>query len=356
MPRWGRPPGAQLRRQTRRRAAPWADGDARIEEIDSEEEYLLQDGRGLYARQLAGMDIDGNPGWRRRMPEYDEFSDEDGSVDGLDYDLHDDEDSTVAYAVHLAMKDKEDLLVEDALGRIRHAQMSGQKNVRLSKRELEALERKRVQASGRRDSERRKPTSKASRSSSTPGAQRRGSSIAQSGQAPYQLADSSWARGSGCQSRRPQQSGSSLSSSSPRTTIRYSKHYTTMPQQASLRGTPFARPLPDDSNRVSPYQPLHGTQPSVDPLRGSSRRLLSYLSGYQSGSSRPNSARSSFVPRSAPSKSGAEGLQYNDGGEEGGSGDSDRVHLVDGVERKVPASPSSRITTDKESRRLRTRR
>ncbi|KAF7597431.1 hypothetical protein BBP40_003678 [Aspergillus hancockii] len=341
-----------------RRAAPWVDGEARVEEIDSEEECLLRDGRGLYVRQLAGMDIDGSSRWRRRMPKYDEFS-EDESIDEVDYDLHDDGDSTMAYAVHLAMKDEE-LLVEDALERIRHAQISGQKNVRLSKRELDALERKRVQTGDKRDSEPRKLTlttkSSRSRESSTPGAQRRGSSFAQSGQtAPYQLADGSWARS---QPRRPQQSDSS-SSLSPRSSIRYSERYT-VPQQASLRGTAFTPTLPDDSNRVSPdqrphskFQPSYVSQPPADPLRGSSRRLLSYLSGYQAGPSRLSSARNSFVPRS---KSGAGGSQYNDGGKEGGPDDSGQLHIVDVAERKMPASHASRTATDKGGRRRRSRR
>ncbi|KAL8895934.1 MAG: hypothetical protein Q9192_003363 [Flavoplaca navasiana] len=45
--------------------------------------------------------------------------------------------------MQLALRDKEDLLVQQALGRIQRAQMLGKRNVKLSKPEVEALERKR---------------------------------------------------------------------------------------------------------------------------------------------------------------------------------------------------------------------
>ncbi|KAJ5085664.1 hypothetical protein N7532_010435 [Penicillium argentinense] len=144
MPRWGRPPGARMGRHNRGRGG-W-DDVARVEEIDSEEEgdeyerQLMRSGRG-YMRQL---EYEGR-GPRRRPMDYGDLTDETGSVDGGDYDLYDHEDSTVAYAVQLAMRDKEDQLVETALERIRRAQMLGKKNVRLSQRELDALERKRQQ-------------------------------------------------------------------------------------------------------------------------------------------------------------------------------------------------------------------
>lgn len=55
------------------------------------------------------------------------------------------QDSTLAYAIELAMKDKDDILVERALDRIRDAQVMCQTKVKLSQRELDALERRRVQ-------------------------------------------------------------------------------------------------------------------------------------------------------------------------------------------------------------------
>ncbi|OGM39453.1 putative prenylated RAB acceptor [Aspergillus bombycis] len=352
MPRWGRPPGAQRGRQTGRWVDPWVDGDARIEEINSEDEYIFRDNRGLYAKQLSGMDMDEILRWRKRMLEYDEFSDETGFVDGMDYSLHEDGDSTVAYAVQLALKDKEEWHVEHALERIRRAQMLGQKNVRLSKRELEALERKRMQTGGKRDHERRKPTTKGSRSrdSSTSGVQRRGSSISQDGQtAPYRLAGSSWARSSGAPSRQSQPP-----TPSPKSSLRYSERYSTTFPQASSRGTASAYPLPDDPNWVPPYQlpsrdqHSHSMRSSVGPLQGASRRSSSYMSAYQTVAS-PSSVRGLFTPRKTPLRSTVERTHNDD--EESNSNDG-RAHIVDVVERKVS---TGRPATSKGSRQRRHR-
>ncbi|KAK6838360.1 YIP3 like protein [Aspergillus parasiticus SU-1] len=338
MPQWGRPPGAQRGRQTGRRADPWVEGDLRIEEINSEDEYLLRDNRDFYAKQLTGMDMDEILGRRKRMFEYDKFSDETGFVDGMDYSLHEDGDSTVAYAVQLALKDKEEWHVEHALERIRRAQMLGHKNVRLSKRELEALERKRMQTGGKRDPRRRKPTTKGSRSrdSSTSDVQRRGSSISQGGQTtPYRLACSSWAYSSDAPSRQSQPPVPS-----PKSSFGYSERHSTRPPQASLRGTASAYPLPDDPGWVPPYQlpssrdrHLHARRSSVDPLQGASRRPSSYMSTYQAVAS--PSVRGSFTPRKTPLRSTVEG-SHDDDDEESDSDDNDRVHTVDVVGRKVP--------------------
>ncbi|KAE8349083.1 PRA1 family protein-domain-containing protein [Aspergillus coremiiformis] len=332
----GVPPGAQRGRQTGRWAGPWMEGDARIEEIDSEDEYLLQDGRGLYAKQLAGMDVGRSLRWRKRMLEYDDLFDETESIDGRDYNLHEDGDSTVAYAIQLAMKNKEEQLVESALERIRRAQRSGQKNVRLSKRELDALERKRMGTSGKRDSERRKPSTKSSRSreSSTSGI-----SIVQGGQtAPYQSSDSSLARSSGTQSRQSQQS-----TSPPRPSPYYSERYSSISPRASLRGTVFTRALPDDTNWVPPYplpylrdQLSHAVHNPVDPFQEASRRSSSYISGYPAFYSRP----------STPSRSRAESSHDK---EQSDSNEGDRLHIVDMVERKVPTGPPSRTATGRGS-------
>ncbi|KAL4930613.1 uncharacterized protein BDV17DRAFT_34445 [Aspergillus undulatus] len=144
MPRWGRPPGAHLGRPNGRRGGQWADGGMRVEEMVSETEE--QFGRGdktLHTKQLAGPRQGGN-GWRSSMMEYDgHYATE--PTDGADYDMYEDTNSTVAYAVELAMKDNEDWLVERALERIRRAHSEGNKNVTLSQRELKALERRRLQ-------------------------------------------------------------------------------------------------------------------------------------------------------------------------------------------------------------------
>ncbi|KAE8376825.1 hypothetical protein BDV26DRAFT_264804 [Aspergillus bertholletiae] len=347
MPRWGRPPGAQRGRQTGRWVDLWVDGDARIEEINSEDEYLRRDRRVLYAKELAGMGTDESLGWRKRMLEYDEFSDETRSVDGIDYNLHDDGDSTIAYAIQLALKDNEEWHVEHALERIRRAEMLGQKNVRLSKRELEALERKRLQNGSKRDPERRGPTTKGSRprENSTSGLQRCGSGISQDGQTTrYRLADSSWVRSSGASSRQSQPP-----TPSPKSSLRYSERYSTMSPQASLRETTFAYPLSDNSSWVPSYQlprsrdsHSHTMRGSVDPLRETSRRSPSYMPIYQTVPS-PSSVRDSFTPRKIPLRSTVEG-SHNDDKEESRS-DMDRV-------RK---DPTGRAATGRGSRQRRRR-
>lgn len=350
MPRWGRPPGAQQGRQTRRRAAAWVDGDARIEEIDSEDEKLLRDEWDFYSRQLAGIDVNEGLGWRKRMREYDELFHETGPLDGMDYNLHEDGDSTMAYAIQLAMKDREEQLVDNVLERIRRAQMSGQKNVRLSRQELEALERRRVQAGGNGVSGRRMLATKTSRSreSSTSGVSRCGSSQAQGGQnASYQSADNSWARNSDFQSRQP--------TSSPRSSLRYPDRYSTTPSKASLRGTTPARPLSDEPYQLSSSrdQPSHAIRSLVDSPQRTSQRLLSYVSGYKAGYGRPSSVRGSSVAQQDSSRFGPEG-SHND--EPSDSGDGDRVNIADVSKRRVLTGSTSRTANGKGSRQRRSYR
>jgi hypothetical protein len=150
MPRWGRPPGARLGRESRRRATQWVDVDGtRFEEIDSEDDDSQEEGfvddTALNLRRHVNPDRDNTRAARLRGNGYEYDS---GISDGDDYDLDDDADSTVAYAMQLAMRDKEEWLVEKALERIRRAQLLGKKNVRLSQEELDALERKRKRMDG----------------------------------------------------------------------------------------------------------------------------------------------------------------------------------------------------------------
>ncbi|KAL2003465.1 hypothetical protein VTN02DRAFT_3776 [Thermoascus thermophilus] len=157
MPRWGRPPGARPGGQARRRAAQWEDEDARIEEVDTGEEDsyydqdLLLDGPRRAARV-------GGPRGRRGLQKigYEQEEEEMGSSDGEDYDLDDHADRTMAYAVQLAMMDREDWLVENALDRIRRAHMLGKKGVRLSRDEKDALERRRLRTLAAHDSRSKK--------------------------------------------------------------------------------------------------------------------------------------------------------------------------------------------------------
>lgn len=147
MPRWGRPPGARPGGAVRGRttaAAQRMRDELRVAEIDDAEEDIHNGVR----RSRRGQ---------QRV--YNDDADEMGSVDGVEYDLYDDTDSTVAYAVQLAMQEREDWLVEKALERIRRAHVSGQKNVRLSSEEREALDRRRArQTNGNSSTTRQRST------------------------------------------------------------------------------------------------------------------------------------------------------------------------------------------------------
>lgn len=274
----------------------WED-DARVEEImDSEEEEVDQYGRPIsrngrgYMRQLEY----GGRGPRRRPNNFEDLPEEIESVDGGDYDLYDHGDSTVAYAVQLAMRDKEDQLVEVALERIRRAQMLGKKNVRLSQRELDALERKRQQTddpSGARRvtqagaSMNIKPPSK--RKSKKPKAYEQGmapypatpiepgwggggfgpplppvSAPAQapapsgrpssSSSRPPSSSSAHRPRTPTTQSLRPQQSNSPLRPGYPAFTERFPAN--NRPQSMPMpQHTAYSRPLPDDPSWAPPY-------------------------------------------------------------------------------------------------------
>ncbi|PWY76190.1 hypothetical protein BO70DRAFT_295299 [Aspergillus heteromorphus CBS 117.55] len=381
MPQWGRPPGARVGRQTRRRAVPWEDGAVRVEEIDSEEEdaYIRRDARSLYARQPTGMDGDRGPRLRRRMMEYDDYGD-DAPMDGAEYDLYEDMDSTVAYAVQLAMKDKEEQLVDQALDRIRRAQVQGQKNVRLSKPELDALERKRMQASSASDTEYKTSTPQGSpggnrrlRPPESPnkksGAQRSGSSSSSSKHGvPSQLTDNNaayafWARTSGASlgtsasPRSPLASARTQSNQTPpRSPLQpaYSpERFSSVPlvrTPGAVKKPAFARPLPDDPQWVPPYPlPYPREQPPypTDRQRGSPGRPvpMPYASNYRSvfDDYPPAGGRSPASTQGVPGTA-TEGSPSEDNADEGSSsGDSgDEGHVVEVVERRVPAGTPSR--------------
>ncbi|EKV08437.1 Prenylated rab acceptor PRA1 [Penicillium digitatum] len=264
MPSWGRPPGARTGRYTRGRAA-W--GKTRLEEVDSEEEEY---GRELVRSSRYRQEYGGR-GLRRRPVEYVDLTDESELVDGGEYDLYDHEDSTVAYAIQLAMQDKEDQLVDTALERIRRAQVLGKKNVRLSKRELDALERKRQQTDGLSGS--RRPSVNSVKVTSRPSS-RRSAVVAPEQSGPYPTytpdAHSTWARGTAAANSQP-----SSSSSAPRPRTPTTQSLRSQPSNSPLRptytpytperfaphGRPqsmqqapvFQRPLPDDPQWVPPY-------------------------------------------------------------------------------------------------------
>ncbi|KAJ5834317.1 hypothetical protein N7447_000343 [Penicillium robsamsonii] len=293
MPPWGRPPGARTGRNTRGRA--WE--ETRLEEVDSEEDAygreLVRSGR--YRQEYGGR------GPRRRPVDYEDLTDEAESLDGGEFDLYDYEDSTVAYAIQLAMRDKEDQLVDTALERIRRAQVLGKKNVRLSKQELDALERKRQQTHGSSGS--RRSSVNSIKGTSRPSSRR---SVVAPEPGAYSTfapdAHSTWARGTAgsrpsssssarprtptTQSLRPQQSNSPLRPTYPYTPERFAP--TARPQ--SMPQPPvFPRPLPDDPQwapsyyntmQMSPYGEPAPYLPQVPTdLRAGQQNRISYPSG-----------------------------------------------------------------------------
>jgi hypothetical protein len=271
MPRWGRPPGVRNGKQARRRATQWEDFDGvRFEEIDGDDD---DDDAVLGSLQRHGTKGNNNTSSTRevRLRNDDGYDYDSELSDGEDFDLNDDADSTVAFAVQLAMRDKEDMLVEKALERIRRAQMLGKKNVRLSQEELDALDRRRKQAASSKkvplskatgftrplDGKRRKSGELAKTSSQ---AERRRSS-----QEQYLLDESSIAYAkapSGAFHAAPNNRPSS-SSSRPRT-----------PTMQSLRPQSSANsPL-----TMHPHQPAYGQRyPDRDPLQPASPRDAPYI-------------------------------------------------------------------------------
>ena len=140
MPSWGRPSGT---RQARRRKdrSPYKhqrEEALRFEEIDSGSD----DGQGVNLEgpftsdelTFTGADLGAHMRSRQReVYEYDsDTSDEAHRVFS----------GTTGGMMQLALKDKEELLVQKALERIRRAQALGRTNVKLSQPELDALERK----------------------------------------------------------------------------------------------------------------------------------------------------------------------------------------------------------------------
>lgn len=150
MPQWGRPSGARPgRRRNGRDSYSQQQENRRFEEIDSDSD----DGEGIglegsfYGDELhfTGADL-GQRSRNRRTRGH-------GYSAGSSSDEEED-DGTRGATTQLALRTKEDLLVERALERIRRAQMLGKANVKLSQRELDALERKRRKDDSKRRSSR----------------------------------------------------------------------------------------------------------------------------------------------------------------------------------------------------------
>ena len=144
MPLSGRPPGAKeskRRKQWERDQAVWR-GQSRVEELDSDDTDTQGVGLNFGKKQFAsdplhftGIDLASSAKVRRGYA-YNSDDSGDESV-GLDEDY----DNTSALQV--ALRDKEDALVQSALARIRRAQEKGKREVKLNPEEIEALEKRR---------------------------------------------------------------------------------------------------------------------------------------------------------------------------------------------------------------------
>ena len=116
----------------------WED-DRRFEEIDSESDED-GDGVGIDGKfrgdelHFTGADL-GKRTKRRKVYDFSDSGDSSESDEESDHERNRD--------LQVALRGKEDLLVEKALQRIRRAQELGKTNVRLSQPELDALQRKR---------------------------------------------------------------------------------------------------------------------------------------------------------------------------------------------------------------------
>lgn len=139
MPSWGRPSRAgKVKREKRgdRYTRHWE--DRRFEEIDSDED----DGQGVgldeshVSDQLyfTGADI----GHRQRHP-HSQGSNRSSESSGNEDNMA----GRSGGVMQVALRDKEEQLVQKALERIRRAQLMGRSNVKLTQPEIDALERKR---------------------------------------------------------------------------------------------------------------------------------------------------------------------------------------------------------------------
>lgn len=371
MPRWGRPPGARMGRHNGGGRPEW-DEARRVVEIESDEEdaygrELVRKARAGYMRQLEY----GDRGLRRRS-DYDDMTDETESVEGGEFDLYDHDDSTVAYAVQLAMRDKEDQLVDKALERIRRAQMLGKKNVRLSRRELDALERKRQKTDNNSSSSSRPHKQTGSNTTnSRPVSRRNAFAIPeqQSGPYPYFAPDPNWGtvaqgrpsssssarpRTPTMQSLRPQQSNSPLRPTYPNTPPNV------RPQSMHQLGYP--RPLPDDPqwaptyynpmqmNPHAPEQAPYQQQVPTD-LRVGPQSRMSYPSGMSpiQAQYRQSPDRRRSQPqggRHAPSESESEeSSEEEEESESSEEEEEDEMQIVKAVQRAAPSGAQRRAVS-----------
>lgn len=169
MPPWGRPPGAKgskTRRRWERDQARYRES-VRVEELDSDDS---SDARGVaangYPARYSAIDIAPKS---RKAYAYQSDSSSSSSAASTDSDS-----SGNVSAAQIALRDKEEALVQSALARIRRAQEKGKLEVKLREDELAALEnrRKRIAAENAAKAKPKPSTSKRDKAS-TGGSERR---------------------------------------------------------------------------------------------------------------------------------------------------------------------------------------
>ncbi|KAI9893994.1 MAG: hypothetical protein M1814_004764 [Vezdaea aestivalis] len=143
VPPWGRPPGGRGNggRNRRRQQQEWDEWEGRrVEELDSEDESVLS--RDLVPVDLRYAAADRRLRRRDRERSY-SYSDETSSSSNSDEDYDDYYgDPSDPSSMQLALRDKEEMLVQQALARIRRAQEKGKQNVKLTQPQIDALQRK----------------------------------------------------------------------------------------------------------------------------------------------------------------------------------------------------------------------
>ncbi|KAM5490854.1 hypothetical protein MaudMau93_002262 [Microsporum audouinii] len=150
VPLWGRPLGAL-------RAGKSQEIQINPVESDSEEDGGDEGDQGVSLVPFIGdkagesscSEGDVIPGEWSESDEYedkdeDDYSDNDDPGPSTGYGMHGlSHNDTIAYAVELAMRDDDDVLVENALEKIRYARTRGQNSFTLTDREVAALDRRR---------------------------------------------------------------------------------------------------------------------------------------------------------------------------------------------------------------------
>lgn len=141
MPSWGRPPGAKESRRRRRweqEREAWQ--EARVEELDCDDTDTQGVGINFDKKRFAsdtlhftGTDL-ASTSKARKGYTYDTASSDSDSGESEDEEGN---------AMQVALRDKEEALVQSALARIRRAQEKGKTRVKLNPEELDALERRR---------------------------------------------------------------------------------------------------------------------------------------------------------------------------------------------------------------------